>query len=129
MKKPFQRMGFLIGMPEPAGADRHIDFGGNIGKALGIQDSWHTSKLILRVVEVGQAALLCQRTGTEIIKNNCAGLISVDEFKIAGKIIVLFFAVFSLPAGVIKPYVENLPVLREQLRQLIAEVIVVFRCA
>ena len=67
--------------------------------------------------------------GAEIIKNNCAGLIPVDEFKIAGKIIVLLFAVFSLPAGVIKPYVKNLAVLREQFRQLIAEVIVVFRCA
>ena len=64
---------------------------------------------------------------TEIIENHRLGLVPADQFDIPGKIVFLPFALRPLAAGVVKPHIKNLPVFCQQLRQLIAEIVVVRR--
>ena len=65
----------------------------------------------------------------EIIENNGVRLILADELKVTREVIFLLFAVFALAAGVIEPHAENIAVAGQKFRQLVAEVIVIFRRA
>ena len=65
---------------------------------------------------------------SEIVKNNRIGLIFANQLNITRKIILLFSAIWSLPAGIIKPDVKNISILCQKLCQLVAEIVVIFRC-
>ena len=65
----------------------------------------------------------------EVVENHRVGLVFADQLKVAREVIYLLFAVGSLAAGVVEPYIEDVAVARQQLGQLVAEVVVVLRRA
>lgn len=66
---------------------------------------------------------------TKIIEYDSIRLIFADQFKVTREIVFLSDTVRTFAAGVVKPDIEYLAVLREQLCKLIAEVIIILGCS
>ena len=64
-----------------------------------------------------------------VIEDHCIRLIFVDQLDISRKIIHLLLSVRTLAAGIVKPYIEDIAISGQKFRQLITEIIVVFRCS
>lgn len=63
--------------------------------------------------------------GSPVVEDGGIGLILADQLDIAVKVVFLPAAVGALPAGAVKPYVKNLPILGQQLGELGLVVVVI----
>ena len=83
----------------------------------------------LRMAAVPRFVAAPAHVRPKIVKDHGVRLIFADQLDISGEVVFLLFAVRAFPAGIVKPHIKNIAVFRQKLRQLIAEIIVVFRRA